>query len=135
MPTTADHETTGDHTPAGAFARHHAPLLRYAARLTGDPDRAQDIVQDTFAKLLAQPPGSVDGHLAEWLFTVCRHRALDVLRQEQVPQTCHKRPKQRPESLPKAETFSFGILQEGVEQLINREPSPRRLLHQQTPID
>lgn len=82
MPTNADHETTGDHSPAGAFARHHAPLLRYAARLTGDPDRAQDIVQDTFAKLLTQPPGSVDGHLAEWLFTVCRHRALDVLRKE-----------------------------------------------------
>lgn len=30
--------------------------------------------------------------------------------QEQVPQTCHKRPGQQPESLPKAETFSFGIL-------------------------
>jgi RNA polymerase sigma factor (sigma-70 family) len=82
MTTTADHETTGDHSPAGAFARHHAPLLRYAARLMGDPDRAQDIVQDTFAKLLAQPPGRLDGHLAEWLFTVCRHRALDVLRKE-----------------------------------------------------
>ena len=75
------HETTAD-TSAGAFARHHPPLLRYATRLTGDADRAQDIVQDTFAKLLAQPPGAVDGHLAEWLFTVCRHRAVDVLRKE-----------------------------------------------------
>src|SRR5476651_570419 len=75
------HETTAD-TLAEAFARHHAPLLRYAARLTGDADRAQDVVQDTFVRLMAQPPGAVDGHLAEWLFTVCRHRAVDVLRKE-----------------------------------------------------
>ncbi len=75
------HATTGD-TLSGAFTRHHAPLLRYAARLTGDADRAQDIVQDTFVKLMAQPSGAVDGHLAEWLFTVCRHRAVDVLRKE-----------------------------------------------------
>jgi RNA polymerase sigma factor (sigma-70 family) len=73
--------STGD-TLSGAFARHHAPLVRYATRLTGDSDRARDIVQDTFVKLMAQPPGAVDGHLAEWLFTVCRHRAVDVLRKE-----------------------------------------------------
>ena len=33
-------------------------------------------------RLMAQPPAQVDGHVAEWLFTVCRHRALDVLRKE-----------------------------------------------------
>ena len=64
------------------FAEHHAPLTRYATRLLGDPDRARDVVQDTFVKLMAQPPASVDGHAVEWLFTVCRHRALDVLRKE-----------------------------------------------------
>ena len=66
---------------------------------------------------------------------VLRREREQVLRQEREPQTCHKRRERRPESLPRAGTFSFGILQEGVEQLINREPSPRRLLHQQTPID
>ena len=66
-----------------AVARHQAPLLRYATRLLGgDADRARDVVQDTFVRLLAQPPAEVDGHVAEWLFTVCRHRALDVLRKE-----------------------------------------------------
>lgn len=66
-----------------AVARHQAPLLRYATRLLhGDADRARDVVQDTFVKLLAQKPAEVDGHVAEWLFTVCRHRALDVLRKE-----------------------------------------------------
>lgn len=64
------------------FAEQSGPLTRYAARLLGDPDRARDVVQDAFVKLMAQPPGAVDGHAVEWLFTVCRHRALDVLRKE-----------------------------------------------------
>lgn len=67
---------------ARTFAEQQAPLTRYAARLLGDPDRARDVVQDTFLRLMAQPAGAVDGHLVEWLFTVCRHRALDVLRKE-----------------------------------------------------
>jgi RNA polymerase sigma factor (sigma-70 family) len=65
-----------------AVEQYQAPLLRYASRLVGDPDRARDIVQDSFVRLLAQPPSSVDGHLAEWLFTVCRNRAFDVHRKE-----------------------------------------------------
>lgn len=65
-----------------AVADYQSPLIRYATRLISDPDRARDVVQDTFVKLMAQPPLAVDGHLAEWLFTVCRHRALDVLRKE-----------------------------------------------------
>ena len=66
-----------------AVARHQAPLLRYATRLLGgDVGRAQDVVQDTFIRLMAQPPGQVDGHVPEWLFTVCRNRAHDVLRKE-----------------------------------------------------
>lgn len=64
------------------FAAQQAPLTRYAARLLDDPDRARDVVQDTFVKLMAQPSATVDGHAVEWLFTVCRHRALDVLRKE-----------------------------------------------------
>ena len=65
-----------------AVLRHQAPLLRYATRLLGDAEGARDVVQDTFVRLMAQPPAQVDGHVAEWLFTVCRHRALDVLRKE-----------------------------------------------------
>ena len=66
-----------------AVARHQAPLLRYATRLlSGDADRARDVVQDTFMRLMAQPPSAVDGHVAEWLFTVCRNRTHDVLRKE-----------------------------------------------------
>src|SRR6476620_772677 len=64
------------------FAEQQGPLTRYAARLLGDPARARDVVQDTFVKLMAQPRDAINGHAVEWLFTVCRHRALDVLRKE-----------------------------------------------------
>lgn len=66
-----------------AVAQHQAPLLRYATRLLhGDADRARDVVQDTFIRLLAQPSAEVDGHVAEWLYTVCRNRVHDVFRKE-----------------------------------------------------
>jgi RNA polymerase sigma factor (sigma-70 family) len=66
-----------------AVERHQAPLLRYATRLLqGDADRARDVVQDTFVRLMAQPPAQIDGHVAEWLYTVCRNRVHDVFRKE-----------------------------------------------------
>lgn len=64
------------------FAEQQGPLVRYATRFLGDPDRARDVVQDTFVRLMAQTPESVQGHEVEWLFTVCRNRAMDVMRKE-----------------------------------------------------
>jgi RNA polymerase sigma-70 factor (ECF subfamily) len=61
---------------------HEAALLRYAARITGDADRARDVVQDTFLRLFRQERKAVEAHLLQWLFTVCRNRALDVRRKE-----------------------------------------------------
>jgi RNA polymerase sigma-70 factor (ECF subfamily) len=57
-------------------------LTLYAQRLLGDAERARDVVQDTFLRLCGQSATDLDGRLAEWLFTVCRNRSLDVLRKE-----------------------------------------------------
>jgi RNA polymerase sigma factor (sigma-70 family) len=65
-----------------ALSLYEGPLLRYASRLLGDVDRARDVVQDTFLRLCREDPARLDGHLAQWLFTVCRNRALDVQRKE-----------------------------------------------------
>jgi RNA polymerase sigma factor (sigma-70 family) len=65
-----------------AVGRYEGPLLHYATRLLRDGEAARDVVQDTFLKLCASEFASIEGHLAEWLFTVCRNRALDVLRKE-----------------------------------------------------
>jgi RNA polymerase sigma-70 factor (ECF subfamily) len=66
-----------------AVARFEGPLSLYAVRFLRDPEAARDVVQETFLKLCAADRQSIEGHLAEWLFTVCRNRALDVLRKEQ----------------------------------------------------
>ncbi len=58
-------------------------LVAYARRfLAGDVERARDVVQDTFLRLWQADRADVDGHLARWLYTVCRHRAIDVRRKD-----------------------------------------------------
>lgn len=58
------------------------PLLRYATKIVGDVDVARDVVQDTFVSLCQQRREDVQDHVAPWLFTVCRNRAIDVRRRE-----------------------------------------------------
>ncbi len=65
-----------------ALQRYESRLLRYAQRITGDSERARDVVQDTFLKLCKEDPSSLNGRLAQWLYMVCRNRALDVRRKE-----------------------------------------------------
>jgi RNA polymerase sigma factor (sigma-70 family) len=64
------------------MVEHEAALMRYAARITGDENRARDVVQETFLRLFRQEREAVEAHVLQWLFTVCRNRALDVLRKE-----------------------------------------------------
>lgn len=63
-----------------ALERYELPLMRFARRLLGDEHAAHDVVQYTFLRLCEQPTGEVEGHLAQWLFTVCRNKAMDWLR-------------------------------------------------------
>jgi len=65
-----------------AVEAYEGQLVRYAARITGDVERGRDVVQEAFLRLCREDRAKVDGHLAEWLFTVCRNRALDVKRKE-----------------------------------------------------
>jgi RNA polymerase sigma factor (sigma-70 family) len=64
------------------LADYEEKLTRYATHITGDIEHAREVVQDTFLKLCHQKPAQIRNHLAQWLFTVCRNRALDVLRKE-----------------------------------------------------
>lgn len=65
-----------------AISEFEAPLIGYAKTIVYDLDRARDVVQDTFIRLYQQDVGKVSSGLKSWLFTVCRNRALDVLRKE-----------------------------------------------------
>jgi RNA polymerase sigma factor (sigma-70 family) len=77
MPTADDQSWIRD-----AITRYEGPLLRYAAGLTRDLERARDVVQDTFLRLCRADRVVVEARLAAWLYTVCRNRAIDVARKE-----------------------------------------------------
>lgn len=65
-----------------ALEQFEARLLGYAARLLhGDEEAARDVVQHAFLRLCDQREENVGPHLAPWLFTVCRNRALDLIRE------------------------------------------------------
>jgi RNA polymerase sigma factor (sigma-70 family) len=64
------------------LAEYEQALTRYAAHITCDIERAREVVQDTFLKLCRQKPDEIRSYLAQWLYTVCRNQALDVIRKE-----------------------------------------------------
>jgi RNA polymerase sigma factor (sigma-70 family) len=78
-------------TVRAALQRWEAPLLRYATSFVG-PERARDVVQETFLRLWERRPtdavstssgaSRADEGLAPWLFTVCRNRVVDIARKE-----------------------------------------------------
>jgi RNA polymerase sigma factor (sigma-70 family) len=65
-----------------AMTDFESPLIGYAATILNDTDRARDVVQDTFIRLCQQDVSKVRDSLKSWLFTVCRNRALDMLRKD-----------------------------------------------------
>lgn len=58
------------------------PLLRYAVGITRDVETARDVVQEAFLRLCRENSAELDGRVAQWLFAVCRNKALDVCRKE-----------------------------------------------------
>lgn len=64
--------------------RFEIPLLQFASRITGDRERARDVVQETFMKYQCNGARSTSTaeEPATWLFTVCRNGALNVCRKE-----------------------------------------------------
>jgi RNA polymerase sigma factor (sigma-70 family) len=65
-----------------AMADYESSLIGYAVTILHDLERARDVVQDTFIRLCQQDISKVRDGLKTWLFTVCRNRALDVLRKD-----------------------------------------------------
>lgn len=57
-----------------AYHEHYEPVFRYLDRLSGDPDLAADIVQETFVRLYRR--GSLPEKPDRWLVTV----ALNLFR-------------------------------------------------------
>jgi RNA polymerase sigma-70 factor (ECF subfamily) len=64
---------------ATLYADYASDLQRFAARLTGDHGRAEDIVQETMLRAWRHPErvASHTGAPGAWLYTVARHLAID----------------------------------------------------------
>ncbi len=62
-----------------AYRAHGDALFRYLVRLTGVPDVAEDVFQDTFRILMERPPPDAS-NLRGWLFRVATNRFRDVRR-------------------------------------------------------
>jgi RNA polymerase sigma factor (sigma-70 family) len=65
-----------------ALNRYEGPLVRYAAWILNDIESAREVVQETFLRLCRESESRISGHLAQWLFTVCRNLAFVVLKKE-----------------------------------------------------
>ncbi len=61
--------------------KYERPLTRYVSRLlTGDLSAARDVVQHAFLKLCESDYREIEDRAAPWLYTVCRNRAIDLIR-------------------------------------------------------
>ena len=58
-----------------AFRLHYPALYRFALRFSGDPDAAEDLVQEAFVRLLEQD--LPDDEVRPWLFVVTGNLARD----------------------------------------------------------
>lgn len=58
---------------AELYALYHGPLVRLLYRRTGDPDRAEDLVQEVFVRAMEAPPTNP----RPWLFAVALNLARD----------------------------------------------------------
>lgn len=67
-----------DDDPAAAFREHRLALYRYLYWLTGDPSRAEDVVQETYLRLVES--GGSKRDVRAWLFTVATRLVRDEAR-------------------------------------------------------
>lgn len=65
---------------SSSFATHRPYLFGLCYRMTGDAATAEDLVQETFVRALAQPPVDRSRPWVPWLVRVATNLAIDALR-------------------------------------------------------
>lgn len=74
------------------FRRHHARVHALCVRLTGDARTADDLVQETFLRVLRYARGfNARARFSTWLYRIARNACLDHLKREQRAQAAHER--------------------------------------------
>lgn len=66
---------------AAIFRRYHQPLYRFCLAIVGDPEDAQDALQNTMVKVMRALPGEERQiELKPWLYRIAHNEAIDLLR-------------------------------------------------------
>ena len=67
--------------PLDALVENHRAFLRYLERRVGERGLAEDILQDSFTRVLAQPEQApADEGIVPWFYRVLRNAAIDRMR-------------------------------------------------------
>lgn len=76
---------TGDRRAfAAIYDRYHQPLYRYCLGILGDPQEAQDALQNTMVKAMRALPGERrEIRLKPWLYRVAHNESIDLARSRQ----------------------------------------------------
>lgn len=76
----------GDQAAFEAFVhRYHGPLLSYLERTLRNTDKAEDLVQETFIRLLRQlRQGSVPERVRSWMYRVAKKFVCGLLAQPEL---------------------------------------------------
>lgn len=101
---------------AEAYDQYAPAMYRYAYRLTGRAETAQEIVSDTFCRLLValKNGGGPKQHLSAWLYRVAHNLVVDFYRRQ---------PAQSPEALDDVAEVAVPGLHE--ERILRREEAER----------
>lgn len=102
-------------------------MRRYVVRLTANSDLAQDVVQHAFMRLCAASSTEVN-NVRQWLYAVCRHRAIDLLRKGNRMQALDgiasgEQPDRQPSPADAAELHDTADM---VRQILRSLPDPQR---------
>lgn len=66
---------------AAIFSRYHQALYRFCLAIVGNPDDAQEALQNTMAKVLRSLPGEErEIELKPWLYRIAHNESIDLLR-------------------------------------------------------
>jgi RNA polymerase sigma-70 factor (ECF subfamily) len=80
------------HGDAGAFElllrRHRAPLFTFLVRMLGDKERAEDLAQETFLRIVKGAQAwEQRARFQTWLFTIARNLCVDASRRDRFRRT------------------------------------------------
>lgn len=69
------------------YEQHKNGIYRYILSIAKDPYLAEDVLQDTFVKLLTKEVHFIFGKESTWLYKVARNRCYDLLKKEKTYQS------------------------------------------------